>query len=502
MFKNIKNFIGEWLRVIKQTWDEIKSDELYTWQFAIGTAGIAISFLIGSELYDDIALSKWGANNIQLMITWGVCVIGVTAILLISKNRPKTLHLKGWKWMIGIVMIAFMLRFIAVDRVPGLLHIDEKGLSDFAIKHVFSEQERTISPFRTGQTSMPTLFYYVIKGSYSVFGYSITALRLPSVLAGTLAVFMVYLMVSELQSPRAGIIAAALMAGFHFHIHWSRLSLNNIWDTVWVPMMLACYAYGWRKKWSGGAVLSGFAVGISQYFYPGAKLGIFLLAFLMIWLYRREKDKRRLLIFTGKLVFIAATIALPLFIFAIMNQEEFFRRAKEIYGWRKEYILIAVGTLDYWKHFKFQLLRSLGAFFIYPDGTGFYRPGVPFLFGLSPVLFMMGLIWSIIKKHWLPIVWIILTTIFAGMLIGVIPSSSHYVVSIPAIVWLIAIPLEWLYTQENKNLFRLSIVILAILLITDIYFYIFVYLENNSTDLIHNLIPCLEYPPGLVPGCK
>ena len=500
MLEKIRTVDGEWLKVIKEAWDEIFSNDLYTWQFVIGIVGIAVSLILGLALYDDIGLPSLGLLNPQLII-WGVCVVGVTALLLISKNRPKSLPLKGWQWMIGIVLIAFALRYIAVDTIPGLLHIDEVGLSDFALRHVFSDPEKTINPFRTGQSSMPTMFFYIIRAFYSIFGYSITSLRLPSVLAGTLAVFMVYLMVSELQSPRAGIFAAALMAGFHFHIHWSRLSLNNIWDTVWVPMILACYAYGWRKKWSGGAVLSGFALGISQYFYPGARLGIFLLGFLMVWLYRRDKDKRALLIFTGKIVFVAATIALPLFIFAIMNQEEFFRRTKEIFGWTEGYMIIKIGILDYWKFFKYQLLRSLGAFFIYSDLTGFYEPRVPFLFGLSPVLFMMGLIWSIIKKYWLPVVWIILTTIFAGMLIGDVPSSSHYVVSIPAMVWLIAIPLEWLSTQNDKKLFVLSIGILGLLLLTDLYFYFFIYMDNNMADLIHNLTPCLEYPPRLVPGC-
>jgi hypothetical protein len=300
-------------------------------------------------------------------------------------------------------------------------------------------------------------------------------------------------MVKELKSQRTGLFAAVLMAGYHYHIHWSRMALNNVWDTVWVPMMLAGYAYGWRKKWSGGAVISGFALGMSQYFYPGARLGIFMLVFLIIWLYRKDPDRKSLLVFTGKLSIVAVTIAAPLLIYAIKKSDIFFQRMTVVFAWKEEYILQAVGTIDYWKFFQFQLIKSLGAFTGLPDMTGFYRPDVPFLFGLSAVLFTIGFFWAVIKKQWFPVIWIVLTFIFAGMLIFGVPSSSHYVISIPAIVWLIALPLEWLSTRNKKGLLVLSIVLLIIMLLTDFFFYFFVYLYNNNSDLI------FELPPRLFP---
>ena len=481
MLNKIKNFFGVWWGVLKQTWKDIFSDELNIMKLVVGISGVTLSINLGIIDYNSIPVNGWQ------LLTWGISVLVVTVILFISKTRPQKIRLKGWQWIIVVIPIAFVLRFYALEA--NLLHVDELGVSGFALNHVFSQPGRTINPFITGTSSMPSFFFYFPRLSYYLFGYSITALRLPSVLAGTLAVFMVYVMVKELKSRRAGLFAAVLMAGYHYHIHWSRMALNNVWDTVWVPMMLAGYAYGWRKKWSGGAVISGFALGMSQYFYPGARLGIFMLVFLIIWLYRKDTDRKSLLVFSGKLSLVALTIAAPLLIYAILKSDIFFQRMTVVFAWKEEYILQAVGTIDYWKFFQYQLIKSLGAFTGLPDMTGFYRPDVPFLFGLSAVLFTIGFFWAIIKKQWFPVIWIVLTFIFAGMLIFGVPSSSHYVISIPAIVWLIALPLEWLSTRNKKGLLVLSIVLLIIMLLTDFFFYFFVYLYKNNSDLIFELPP-------------
>jgi 4-amino-4-deoxy-L-arabinose transferase-like glycosyltransferase len=348
----------------------------------------------------------------------------------------------------------------------------------------------------------------------AVGGLSIFGLRLSSALAGAAGVLATYWLVSVLHNRRTAVLTAIIMTTYHYHIHWSRIGLNNIWDTLWVPLMLAPFAWGWRKGWSGGAILSGIAVGLSQYFYAGSRLGLILLAFLILQLFLQTHKKSTagvrpstsqpqfgrpstnypitqlpitnyipLLKYTLQMTLITLCIAAPLFIYAILDPIPFFDRSQTVWGWRPETILLATGDSGNWLEYGWQQLwRSAGAFTAVPDVTGFYGPGVPLLIGLSGPLFIIGLFWALYKQRWLPVLWIVLTVILGGFLLSDPPGSSHYVVAIPAICWLVATPLDWLASIGRE---RLAIILLAAIVAVDLYFYFFIYINSGPRDLIH-----------------
>jgi hypothetical protein len=129
-----------------------------------------------------------------------------------------------------------------------------------------------------------------------------------------------------------------------------------------------------------------------------------------------------------------------------------------------------------------QLWRSVGAFTAVPDVTGFYDPGVPLLIGLAAPLFVIGLLWAPVKKRFLPVLWVLLTVFLGGFLLADPPGSSHYVVVIPAVCWLIAMPLEWLASIKRE---RLAVVLLTAVIAVDLYFYFVIYAPSPHRDLIH-----------------
>jgi hypothetical protein len=216
-------------------------------------------------------------------------------------------------------------------------------------------------------------------------------------------------------------------------------------------------------------------VGLSQYFYAGSRVGVFLLAFLIWQLWRenssaepnteidpdseqfveeRPKPERMpLIIYTLKMGLVAACIAAPLFLFALRDPVPFFDRSKMVWGWKPDSILLATGDAgNIWPYAWRQLWRSLGAFTAVPDVTGFSGPGVPLLIGLAAPLFVVGLLWAVYRRHFLPVLWIALTALLGGFLLSDPPGSSHYVVAIPAICWLAAMPLEWLAASGRERL--------------------------------------------------
>lgn len=455
----------------------------------VALACLGISVSIGFTYARDVWVNGW-----QLW-SWAACCGVLAAVFLLGSERPIIPRSRQlWLWPLLLFLAALLLRVPLLETVPGGLHVDEAGIADFSLRHVYPGPGETINPFRTGPSSQPSLYHYFLRLSMAVGGASIFGLRLSSALAGAAGVLATYGLVAVLHNRRAALISAAIMTTYHYHIHWSRIGLNNIWDTLWVPLMLAPFVWGWRKGWSGGAVLSGIAVGLSQYFYAGSRVGIILLAFLIfqLWLEtgkaseeaeRPKPDRLHFYGYTFKMALVALCIAAPLLLFAIRDPVPFFDRSQMVWGWRPETMLLTMGDSGNWLGYAWrQLWRSVGAFTAVPDVTGFYGPGVPLLIGLAAPLFVIGLFWALFKKRWLPVLWIALTVFLGGFLLSDPPGSSHYVVAIPAICWLAAMPLEWLASIKRE---RLAVVLLAAVVAVDIYFYFVIYVPSNPRDLIH-----------------
>ncbi len=158
-----------------------------------------------------------------------------------------------------------------------------------------------------------------------------------------------------------------------------------------------------------------------------------------------------------------------------------------VWGWKPESIQIVTGLpIDIPAYFWHQLTHSFGAYFIYPDIVGFYLPGIPLLIGIAVPLFISGFFYAAIKRNWLPVLWILLVTLLGGFLLVDNPSSNRYVASIPAICWLVSIPLSWVYESKYRNL---AIALLGIIVITDLLFYFGIYVPLPPRDLIYPFPP-------------
>jgi 4-amino-4-deoxy-L-arabinose transferase-like glycosyltransferase len=470
----------------RELWrSELQDNDRSMMQLVVGLAGMIVSIFIGYFYADDAWLDGW-----QIW-TWLLTVLISAGVLLSWDQRPlihPTIKTLRRYWPLLVLFIAgFLLRALYLETIPGGLHVDEMAFSDFAMRHVFPPgNAQTISPFRTGWVSQPTMHSYLLRLTLALGGHSITALRISSAIAGSLAILATYAVVAVFQNHTAALFAAALMTTYHYHVHWSRLSLNNIWDTVWVPLMLAAFAWGWQKNWSGAAVIAGLAAGLSQYFYLGSKVGLLLIILLMVALYSDERDMRRLLVHGGKFWVTAVTVAAPIGLFALLQPDIYFERARTVAGWQESVIISAIGEYDLPRYLGYQLWRNFGAFTSVPDITGFYGPAIPFLIGLAAPIFVIGFFWAIWKRQWLPVAWVLLSVIFGGVLISGAPSSSHLVVVIPAICWLVAMPLERLYQSGWR---WPAVLALAAIMVTDLVFYFGLYVPSGPRDLINDIPP-------------
>lgn len=472
------SWIETWWQSGIDLWrDNIRTSESATIQCLIATAAILISCSIGYGYGTTSLVTGW-----QLW-TWGITCLVLIVALIPTDGFPKPQAIP-WKWIVGLTLLALLLRLPFLDTIPGGLHIDERGVAGYTMRHIFPENSLTINPFHTATNSQPALFNYLIRASFAIFGYSFTALRGISAFAGVFAILATYFVVAVFENRRTALITAVLMTAYHYHIHWSRIGLNNIWDTLWVPLVLAAFTWGYRHNWSGGAVIAGAALGLSQYFYAGSKTVIFVLPFLLWMLWKETPSYQKMLIHAGKFGVTAVAIGAPITFFAFMSPGLFFERSKVVYGWSVPAIQTTLGEVDYGRYLWHQLYRNFGSFTTVPEVTGFYGPGVPYLIGIAAPIFVIGILWFFWKRQWIPLWWLFFALLFGGVLLGGAPSSSHHVVMIPVICWATAVPISALW---NSGKWRIALLIILLIVITDLVFYFGIYVPRDPIDLFHEL---------------
>jgi hypothetical protein len=102
---------------------------------------------------------------------------------------------------------------------------------------------------------------------------------------------------------------------------------------------------------------------------------------------------------------------------------------------------------------------------------------------------LAGLIWAVWQREFLPVIWLGLTMFFGGFAMTYTPSSPHYVAAIPAVVWLVALPIEALGRLTRP---WIAWGALAAIVAFDMFYYFGVYIPAAAlwSDLR------VPFPPG------
>lgn len=119
----------------------------------------------------------------------------------------------------------------------------DEAISFFAVKN-YSFWE-IITKFAPGDVH-PPLYYLLLKLWTGVFGYSEIALRLPSVLAGVLAVFVVYKIGQKLFNEKIGKLAALFLAINPLAVYYSQEA--RMYSLATLLVALSVWAFLSKKK--------------------------------------------------------------------------------------------------------------------------------------------------------------------------------------------------------------------------------------------------------------
>jgi 4-amino-4-deoxy-L-arabinose transferase-like glycosyltransferase len=193
--------------------------------------------------------------------------------------------------LIVILILAAGLRLYGLERVPASLDWDEAalGYNAYSILKTGKDEYGTYLPmtFRSFGDYKPPLYVYLTIPSVAVFGLTTAAVRLPSAIAGILAVLGMYLLAGELlgraqetRNKKRGadvscfmcgvhkytpLIAAAIMAISPWHLQFSRVGFESNVALTFVIYGVWAFLYGLRKP--VGLLLSVVSFALSMYAY-------------------------------------------------------------------------------------------------------------------------------------------------------------------------------------------------------------------------------------------
>jgi hypothetical protein len=253
-----------------------------------------------------------------------------------------------------------------------------------------------------------------------------------------------------------GLAAAILLAGSHFHIHYSRLGLTNVWDALLVLLTLGFIATAWQKDPRENRTIwlaAGTALGFSAYLYTSSHLLpiMLLLLGLVIVIFddgTLQLQWRNIVAMTA----LALVIALPQLLFYRSSPGLFMERANLLgildsqSGWLSSEA--ARSGLSQFELLSDQFWRSALAFNGVLDSSTYYGPLFPllnFFFGLLAIVgFILALIWLRQIRYSIIVVWVTVTIIFAGMLLVDPPDSHRFIIAMPAAAILAATALDTL----------------------------------------------------------
>jgi hypothetical protein len=233
------------------------------------------------------------------------------------------------------LVLGTFLRFIALERIPPSMWIDDLSLIPAALelKGNLSDFEDSVRPAPYGVLkpygSVGVLYLELFRGSLRAFGTTVFGVRFLSAAAGVLSLVTAMLVARALLPAGGGALAALVLAGLRWNLLLSR------WG--WVAIVLAPFAdvaallliQSRRRKSLLLAIAAGLVAGLCAHIYLTAWIVVAALLAFAVWPEETSGTARFRLRLA--LVFIAgfAVAASPLFLLRKPGGSPYFARASD-----------------------------------------------------------------------------------------------------------------------------------------------------------------------------
>ncbi len=224
---------------------------------------------------------------------------------------------KNHFFLIIILIIGLFLRIHKLSTLPPGLTWDEAGLgyNAYSILKTAHDEHGALLPltFKSFGDYKPGLYVYFAVPSIAVFGLNEFATRLPSVIAGVLAIYGIYLLTRQLFNKNIAIFSALFLAISPWHIHFSR----GAWEVNVFTTILLFAVYFFLKSLSNPKYfLHWITLSVATFLtYQGAKMLtplIFLSLFIIYFFDIKKTLSRWFVPISHRIIFIFLGLFLTL----------------------------------------------------------------------------------------------------------------------------------------------------------------------------------------------
>ncbi len=409
--------------------------------------------------------------------------------------------------IVGVVILAGVLRFYGLDSVPPGINQDEAihAYEAWCIRETGHDHHDKPWPifFRCFGDYHAGHYIYALLPFQAVFGISVWSTRLPSALFGTLNVWFLYLLVRRLYGHRAGIAAAVLLTVSPWHIHLSRLAFEAALCGPFLTLALLLVVDATRRRPDneGSTVglssiarlaVAGLIVGTVLYMYHAFRVVIPILMFGGAIMFRSD-----LRAFTrqphGRTAFVVFLVSfhvalLPFIWASVSAPDETWARATMLVGQDDQTTLattISRFAQAYFAHFH--------PSFLFQDGDPSpiqSVPGYGQLHHYCLILLPIGL-WRVIRRRrterfgLFVLLWIVISPIPAAVTPLVSGHSIRAIGALPAYQILAALGLDFLLASalaRSKTAYRGALTLTTAVIALNTAFFLHLFLGAYPRD--------------------
>ncbi len=449
-------------------------------------------------------LASYAAGEAQLArlpiisaVAWLLAILMASAGMIRSAaDIPPRIDRREIVFTALIFALALLLRGVATERIPTTFSGDEGAAGLSAVQFANGAANNL---FTVGWFDFPSLYFALQSLGVRILGQTVPALRVVSALGGALTVVACYWLARVMFNIFIARLAALILMASHFHIHMSRIALNNIWDGLFAALAAFGLWYGWQSGRRFGFVICGLALGLGQYFYVTVRiLPLLLLVWAAAaWLVERQRFQQRLpgLILSAYLTLITI---LPMGLYYARHFDQYMARIRPVAmtGNMSTPQATEAGASMAQVIFQ-QLTKAMGGFVFEPLRL-LYDPGAPLLLVSAAALFLIGVLWALFNPdlRYLLLLLPLAATIFIVAVSNNAPSSQRYVLAAPFVVIFVALPLgllrEWLdelWPQYSRWAAIPAIFMVTWLLFADLrYYFTQVYSDGYILGGVNTLV--------------
>jgi 4-amino-4-deoxy-L-arabinose transferase-like glycosyltransferase len=378
-------------------------------------------------------------------------------LITMNVQRPSREAVSQWlhdhRWelcgVLIILFIAFMMRFWNVELHPYSFMNDEGEMGLVAYCMQVGECNNL---FDHGWAGQPVLAFVPTLISISIFGRTATAVRLVSVMIGTLAVLAVYIFTREVIGRKEAWLAMTLLAVLPVHVHFSRLGVDNIIDSLSTTAILGLLFFGIKRGSTMAFLAAGIIGGLCMYTYPGTRLAPVMGMIAIGYIVLKNRNTLKAHAFNISIfIFSWIVTVAPIAGYFMAHPRVFFTRMRNV-GIFQTHEINAGNVVEILIE---QFMKSSLVFILTSAPTNFFNSPRPYLTSLAAIFFVLGLcyvVWQIREeRYFILFIWFWAAILLGSTLTGGPPTSQRMLMSTPALAIITAIGI----CKITENIFKI-----------------------------------------------